>query len=105
MENTIPKYHRCNFCANKNTGFGFSGFCVPSHVVGRKNYEGYMFHCRYGDRFMLDGDKALAYAKKLGISIGELLTLIEACSPKKPIEEKPKKVEYRPWRTELDDAL
>ena len=83
------KYHKCNFCVNQPTprfpnNSRYFSICVhrlDAKQIWPDQLEKSEFVCENNyNRFMIDGDKVVETAKELGISIGDLLTLINVSS-------------------------
>lgn len=80
------KYHKCNFCVfTHSPRFGdnsrYFSICLPKYAVDAIEFTKFEFVCENNyNRFMLDGDKVIEAAKELGISIHDMLTLINAAS-------------------------
>lgn len=82
----MEKYHKCNFCMNKLSprfckDSRYYSICIPKSAADKIDFDAFEFVCENGfDKFILDGDKVVETAKELGISITDLLALINVAS-------------------------
>lgn len=81
------KFHKCNFCQAtpsprfSNDSSRYFKICLPRDAVDHIEFTEYEFICENNhEQFRLDGDKVVETAKELGISVRDVLDLIDAAS-------------------------
>lgn len=63
---SVNRYDKCNFCENTS---GYGPCC--------RDRDGNEFLCCASDHFYLDADKVVKEAKRLGVSVTDVLAMLD----------------------------